>query len=197
MDTFFAIPTSSSVSFSPIIIDNVSPIIGTTTFINPLPVMSYDPLFPVVSITQSNLIPTLIPTVTSAFNPNSSTFYYYDSGVGSSPLAQHETNEFLRYKFLDKELVSEHKDILAMLKVDGDIVSVVKDGKGDVGSSSDVTKKVDFIGNNILTRSKNLKILKKIIQKNYHIKFYDLPHNLDLVFSTQAKYIKQHLREMR
>ena len=117
--------------------------------------------------------------------------------MGSSPLAQHETNEYLRYKFLDKELVEEHKDILAMLKVDNGMVSVSKDGKGDVGSSSDVEKKVDYIGNEILTRSKNMKVLKKIINKNYNLKFYDLPHNLDLVFSTQAKYVKQKLREMR
>ena len=194
MDTFLAVPTSSTVSMSPVFVDTLSsPIIATSSIVTPAPVVAIEPLFPVVSINESRFV----PTVTTMFNPNSSSYYYYDSGVGSSPLAQHETNEYLRYKFLDKELVEEHKDILAMLKVDNGMVSVSKDGKGDVGSSSDVEKKVDYIGNEILTRSKNMKVLKKIINKNYNLKFYDLPHNLDLVFSTQAKYVKQKLREMR
>ena len=193
MDTFLAIPTSSTVSLSPVVVDTVSPIIATTSIVSPAPLVSIEPLFPVVTVTES----TVVPTISTMINPNSSTFFYYDSGVGSSPLAQHETNDYLRYKFLDKELVEEHKDILSMLKVDGGSVSVAKDGKGDVGSTADVEKKVDYIGNEILTRTKNMKILKKIIQKNYHLKFYDLPHNMDLVFSTQAKYIKQKLREMR
>jgi hypothetical protein len=193
MDTFIAVPTTtSSISLSPIFVDTRAPIIETTTILSPAPIVAFDPLFPVVSVTES----TLVPTMTTMINPNSSSLFYYDSGVGSNPLAQHETNEYLRYKFLDSELVEEHKDLLSMLKVEGGSVKVAKD-KGSVGSSSDVEKKVDFIGNEILTRSKNMKVLKKIIEKNYHLKFYDLPHNLDLVFSTQAKYVKSKLRDMR
>jgi hypothetical protein len=194
MDTFLAIPTSSSVSLSPVFMDTMSPMLEMTTIVTPNPVVTIEPLFPFVSVAESRR---LVPTVTTMVNPNSSSFFYYDSGIGSNPLAQHETNEYLRYKFLDKELVEEHKDILSMLKIDGGNVSVAKDSKSDVGSTADVEKKVDFIGNEILTRSKNMKILRKIIDKNYHLKFYDLPHNIDLVFSTQAKYIKQKLKEMR
>lgn len=193
MDTFLAIPSSSSINLSPIIVDSTVPIINTATVVSSTPIVALEPLYPVVNVTESKLF----PTVTTLLNPSSSTFYYYDSGIGSNPLAQHETNDYLRYKFLDKELVHEYKDILAMLKVDNGVVSVVKDGKGDVGSSEDVKKKIDFIGHEILTNSKNMKILKKIIEKNYHLRFYDLPHNEDVVFSTQAKYVKQKLREMR
>ena len=193
MDTFLAVPTSSSISLSPIFMDTNLPIINTASIVSSAPVITLDPLYPIVSFTESKMVPTL----TTMINPNSSSFFYYDSGVGSNPLAQHETNEYLRYKFLDKELVEEHKDILAMLKVENNMVSVVKDDKGTVGNSAEVERKVDFIGNEVLTRSKNMKVLKKIIEKNYHLKFYDLPHNIDLVFSTQAKHVKQKLREMR
>ena len=44
---------------------------------------------------------------------------------------------------------------------------------------------------------KNMKLLKKIIEKNYNLRFYDLPHNLDLVTNTQANYVKQKIRDMR
>lgn len=191
MDTFLAIPTSSSVSMSPIYMDYNVPIINTTNFVSPVSVVEIDPLFPSVSVDNR-----LFPTVTTMLNPNSSTYYYYDSGIGLSPLAKHQTNEYLRYKFLDNALVKDYKHILTMLRVDNGSVSVVKGDKGEVGSSKDVEKKVDFISNEILTRSKNMKILEKIVQKNPHIKFYDLSHNPDLVFSTQSKYVKNKLKEM-
>lgn len=193
MDTFLAIPTSSSISLSSpaFVVDSVVPIIESTTVITPI-----EPLYPYVNVKDTYV--TAVPTVSTMLNPFSSNYYYYDSGIGSSPLAQGETNEYLRYKFLDSELIKEHKDILGMLKVvDGVVKPASEKESGDAGSPKDVEKKVDFIGNEILTRSKNLKILKKIVEKNYNIRFYDLPHNIDLVSNTQAKYIKQKIREMR
>lgn len=172
---FIVIPTAtSSISLSPVVLlDSNVPIIVDSNYVN------YYTNYPYYTV----------PNTTGSI-------YYYDTGAGSSGLAKHETNEYLRYKFLDNALVKEYKDILNMLKVVDGVVKPSKDG-ADGSDQKNVEKKVDFIGNEILTRSKNLKILEKIIQKNYHIRFFDLVHNQDLVFSTQAKYIKKKIREMR
>ena len=201
MDVFYAVPnTSSSINLSPVIdvIDVSSPIIGTTTtLLNPSvttvsKVNVLEPLYPVVTVTES----TLVPTMTTLIGPSAT--YYYDTGVADSPIVQHETNEYLRLLFLDKELVNERQDILKMLKVEnGTVKPTGEKESGTVGSTAEVEKKVDFIGNEILTKGKNMKILRKIIEKNYHIRIYDLPHNIDLVHNTQAKYVKQKIRELR
>lgn len=152
-------------------------------------VVTIEPLYPYSYIPSNDIV---------SLYPSSQLTYYYDTGIGTNPLAQHEVNEYLRYKFLDHELIHDYKDILKMLKVEDKRVTVMTGkGEGEIGTESEVEKKIDFIGNEILTRSKNMKILQQITTKNYHIHFYDLPHNPDLVFSTQAKYVKQKIRDLR
>lgn len=198
MDTFVAVPTTtSSISLSPVIVDTVVPIIETTTVTSPVvsTVATVQPLSPVVAVEETLVFPN---TASTFIAPSSTAFLYYDTGVGSNPLAQHETNQYLRYKFLDDDLVGEYKEILSMLKVDGGMVKVLSEKESDnTTDSSLLKKKVDFIGSEILTSGKNMKILKAIVNKNAHIHFYDLPHNPALVSSTQAKYVKSKLREMR
>jgi hypothetical protein len=127
--------------------------------------------------------------------------YYYDTGIGENPLAQHETNQDLRYLFLDKWLYDDHSDILRMLKVDGNAVKVLskeETEKNDISSDSESTleKKSDFIGSNILTLSKNKKIMGEIIRKN-NVKWYMLEHMRSYVSKQQGKYVKRKLEEMR
>ena len=85
MDTFFAIPTSTTytpLSPSAIVVnDIITPIIPTHPYFN--------------------LYPRAASTV--GVYPSNSMFYY-DSGIGDNPVTQHEINEDLRYKFLDKWL---------------------------------------------------------------------------------------------
>lgn len=195
IDTFYALPSSSSVSLvldSPsFIVDTISPIIEYTSVLSPI--IPIEPLFPVVTTVDT----TFVPAVTTVISPYSGTFYY-DSGIGTNPLSQHEINDYLRKKFLDHALVDEHEEILSMLKVNNGVVSVDKDnGKDSKDSEDTIKKKINFISSEILTFMKNMKVLKAIIEKNYHLKFYDLPHNQDLVFNTQAKYVKKKLREMK
>jgi hypothetical protein len=137
--------------------------------------------------------------VTNIFNPSNP--FYYDSGIGDNPLAQHETNEDLRFKFLDKWLYDSFPDILRMLKIEGNSVVVLSKSaaeKNDISkdSESDLEKKSDFIGREILTLRKNKKILDALCRKN-NLKYYDLPHNEHFVRKAQGRYVRGKLEEMQ
>lgn len=138
----------------------------------------------------------------SIYKVNSQGMYYYDSGIGENPLARHETNVDMRYKFLDKWLYNEeHQDLLKMLKVDGRSVKVLSKNeseKNDISkdSAAELEAKSDFIGDEILTLKKNRKILDAICRKNT-LKYYDLPHNEKYVYRAQGRYVKSKLEEMQ
>lgn len=166
--------------------------------------------FPIPSTTVSTLVPNyaVVNSVLSPIIPNSytSSILYgpklitYDSGIGESDLATHEINHYLRYKFLDKWIFTDFSNILKLLEVkNGNVIVVSADeaAKNDIAKDSEknLIKKTDYIGNEILTLSKNLKILKSLIKKT-KMKFYDLPHNERAVKKTQAKYIKKKLNEL-
>lgn len=190
MDTFFALPTSTSITpLSPanlLIEDIVRPII-------PRPVLS-----PYVS--NPLVIPRVVTGmgISSIYRPTSA--FYYDSGIGENSLAQYETNTDLRYKFLDKWLYDDFPNILRMLKVENGVVKVLSKEaaeKNDISkdSESDLEKKSDFIAHEILTLSKNKKILDTICRKN-NLRYYDLPHNEYFVRKAQGKYVLKKLEAM-
>lgn len=185
MDSFIAFPTSTTYTpLSPVsvIVDEIiTPVIPT------IPILT----------TYQTTTPFYYPT-TSYYTHNN--LYYYDSGIGENPLVQHETNEDLRYKFLDKWLHEEYSDILRRLKVDGKhvkVLSLEKAKTNDISkdSESDYEAKADFIGYEILTLSKNKKILDTLVRKT-NIKYYDLPHNNYHVRKAQAKYVRTKLDEL-
>jgi len=193
MESFFAIPTSTtytplSSSNSDLFFDNIiSPIIPTRN---------------IMSITRPNvLLPRVVSNlgVTSVYRP--SELYYYDSGIGENALAQYETNTDLRYKFLDKWLYDDFPDILRMLKVEDNSVRVLSKEeaeKNDISkdSESDLEKKSNFIAREILTISKNKKILDALVRKN-KLRYYDLPHAKFFVRKAQGKYVMKKLEKMR
>jgi hypothetical protein len=209
-DIFYAAPTSTTYTpLSPaskvVIEDIVTPIVpirtGWSTSYNSY--NSYNNLNLNPGFTLSNI--PILPRVVSGFGVshvfNPTRAYYYDSGIGENPFAQHQTNEDLRYKFLDKWLVEDYQDILKMLRVDGNSVKVLsKDDsdKNDISKDSVkvIEQKIDFIGYEILTLHKNKKILDALCAKN-NLKYYDLPHNSYFVKKAQAKYVKSKLEEMR
>jgi hypothetical protein len=208
MDTFFALPTSTTFSpFTPlspaskvVIEDIVTPLIPVRTpfnsYLNPL----LDPLLN--PLAKPLIIPKVVTGlgVTSLYGPTNA--FYYDSGIGENSLAQYETNEDLRYKFLDKWLYDkEGAELLRMLKVDGNSVRVVSKSeaeKNDISkdSESDLEKKSDFIAYEILSLLKNKKILDALCMKN-NLKYYDLPHNEYFVKRAQIKYVKKKLEELQ
>lgn len=131
--------------------------------------------------------------------PQQNNSYYYDS-IADNPIAKHTINADLRYKFLDKWLYSSSK-ILRMLKVDNGnvrVLSVIESEKNDISKDSedDLLKKSDFIGDRILSFSKNSKILDAICRKN-NLRYYDLPHNERYVRHEQEKYVKRKLSNMQ
>ena len=186
-------------------------------FLKPSYSSTLSPLSPNIIIEDliTPIIPTSIIPAKTIFAPYYSSYqnwygpkvgmqqysYYYDTGIGENPLAQHETNQDLRYLFLDKWLYDDHSDILRMLKVDGNSVKILsKDEaeKNDISSDSESTleKKSDYIGSNILTLGKNKKIMSEIIRKN-NVKWYMLEHMRSYVSKQQGKYVKKKLEEMR
>jgi hypothetical protein len=184
MDIFFALPTSS-----------------TYTPLSPSAVVVEDILTPIITSRPFfNIYPKVTTNIGSAYVMQPSSAYFYDSGIGDNPLAQHETNYNLRYKFLDTWLHEDYQDILRMLKVENNHVRVLSsdDAKNNDISKDDESvfeKKSDFIGNEILSISKNSKILHSLVKKN-NMKYYDLPHNEHFVKKAQAKYIKNKLKDM-
>ena len=136
------------------------------------------------------------------FNTIPGKTYYYDSGIGENPLARHEMNVDMRYKFLDKWLYEDqYQNILKMLKVDNGSVKVLSKSASENNDISkdteaELEKKSDFIGFEILTLNKNRKILDTMCVKN-NLKYYDLPYNEKYVAKAQAKYVKGKLEEMQ
>jgi hypothetical protein len=198
MDTFFALPSSTTLtplSSSVMIEDIVTPL------------RSVRPVRPIISSFCPGSVTGLCSTtntfypgigISSIFQPT--TAFYYDSGIGENLLAQHETNVDLRYKFLDKWLYEYFPDILRMLRVQNGSVKVVardeaKNNDISKDSEQDLEKKSDFIGQEILSLSKNKKILSKLVEKN-NLKWYDLEHNEHFVRKAQGKYVIHKLEEM-
>lgn len=186
MDTFLALPTSTTYTpLSPsavIVEDIVTPIIPTRPMLN---------LYPYSRVVSNIGLTTVLPN----------TAFYYNSGIGDNPIAQHEINIDLRYKFLDKWLNEDYQDILRMLKVSGSNVKVLSSSGiegNDISKDDEATidAKSDFIGYKILTISKNKKILDSLVAKN-NIMYYDLPHNEHFVKKEQAKYIRRKLKELQ
>lgn len=229
MDSFFAVPTNTtyspfSTSSSIVVEDIIRPIVprsllGTAINTNTYPYVTTTTYpyssFPHVNINANRNI--LLPNTGLGLGLNlnlgqnlnlgmglstvPTSGYYYDSGIGENPIAIHETNKDLRYKFLDKWVYDDYPDILRKLKIDKNQVEVLskeeeKSNSIDKDTVSELEKKSDYIGYEILTLSKNKKILEAILRKN-SLKWFDLPHNEYYVRKEQAKYVKKKLEDMQ
>lgn len=141
--------------------------------------------------------PTIFPTVypSAVSGP-----YVYDA-IGDNPIAFSKVNRNMRYLFLDKWLYRDFPQILKMLKITDGSVSVISkndEASNDISTDSqdDLQAKSDFIGENILTSSKNKKILYKLM-KTKLLKIYDMDHNPQIVKKAQKKYVIDKLKEMQ
>jgi hypothetical protein len=174
----------------------------TTNVVTPVvPILNvtspYSPFFKTVNTVVSPILdlkPVSTVTTFTSYRPYSA--FEYDS-ISDNPVALDMTNKELRYKFLDKWIHDHHTDILKMMKIVNNYVVVISDKEADSNDISkdtekDYEQKIDFIGNNILTRDKNKKILFKICSKN-RLKIFDLPHNEHIVRKAQSRYVKSKL----
>lgn len=185
--------SSSNIQLSPtFLVDSSYPIIVEETILTPV-MQPFQPLYPTITVRDSNLVPTIVL-------PNTYQYPYTNHGVidYTSPLARHEINEYLRYKFLDDKLVEDYQSILDRLTIsDGMVKPAAKGSLDKSNSEKDIKKKIDFIGTEILTTSKNMKILNKIVESNSQIPFSNLPKMVNYVTSQQAKYVEAKIKEMR
>lgn len=205
-DLFYALPSSTTYTpLSPasnvIVQDIVTPILPVRQTLQYQTVNGTYTGVPIPGVTAVPVVPRVITgtTIKTVYGPTN--MYYYDSGIGENPLAQHDMNSYLRYKFLDRWLTEHYQDILRSLKVSGNSVKVLSKQeaeKNDISKDSeeDVIKKVDFIGAEILSLSKNKKLLDALCMKN-NLKYYDLPSNEYYVRKAQSKYVIKKLDEMR
>ena len=214
MDSFLAFPNKITTTWGPLSDPAIDTFITPILPLSPLgpysPLSPFGPITPKVIVTDLpkvattvSVVPTmyseLYPTIFPTSFPTSA--WYYDSGIGENPLAQYQTNTDLRYHFLDSWLHEDYPEILRMLKVENGRVRILSEteaSNNDISkdTESDYEKKVDFISNEILTLSKNKKILNELVRKN-NLKWYDLPYNHHFVKKAQARYVKKKLSEMR
>jgi hypothetical protein len=194
MDTFFAMPSSLS-PFSPVtkvLLDGPSlsiltakPTIGIST--------------PYVTTTPGGNVLIGNPLYGTRIITNPNALYYYDSGIGENPLAQYETAEDVRNRFLNNWLYDDFEDIIRMMKVDSNgRIKILSDDdakKNDISKDTedDLEKKSDYIKYEILSLAKVMKILKAFIVKN-NLKFYDIPHNHHYVKKALGHYVMEKLR---
>ena len=107
----------------------------------------------------------------------------------------------MRLKFLDKWLSTYYANLLAMIKVEnGRCIILSKNDvkQNDISKDThkEYIKKIDFIGNNILTIGKVKKILYAFSRKN-NIDFFKIHTEKEYIRDAIAKYIKLKLKQMQ
>ena len=126
---------------------------------------------------------------------------YDGSGIGENPNARYETAKDMRFKFLDTWLFDDYPNIVRKLIVrDGRVrvASAEEEKNNDVNlnSEKDLEAISDFIGDEILTVNKTLKVLDRMVVKN-GIKFYDIPHNEKYVKKSFGRHVEKKLKKMQ
>lgn len=179
VDTFLAIPESTTSPVTRIVLDDEA-----TAIVTAKPFLTYP--YPYVTTYKYGI----------GIHPQNALFYH-DSGISNNPIVIHDIAKSIRYKFLDKWLYDYDK-IIKMLKVSNDkviILSADNAEQNDISNDTEdvLVKKSDFIGWEILTLRKVAKILHLFVVKN-NIKFYDIPYNESHVKHTIAKYVIKKLK---
>jgi len=192
----------------PMVLLTTQPSLGYTTpyvtttngsvIIGPVPGLSY-PYGTTVIGTSSNAFGYGVPLGQTIIGANNR--YYDGSGIDKNPNARYETAKEMRYKFLDTWLFDDYPKIIRKLIVQNGgvrVASAEEEKKNDVNSNSekDLEAISDFIGDEILTINKTLKVLDRFITKN-GIKFYDIPHNEKYVKKSLARHVEKKIKEMQ
>jgi hypothetical protein len=187
----------------------------TPTFVSPsrtvFETVTQTPIFrPLINTSRTTFTIPQTPSIVSLLNPwntpiirNTSVNLgdYYESGLNTDPIAQIQVRDYIHKRFFKKWLVNDFPKLLQYLKVVDGKVQVVKktnkdnSNKVDETSASDNEAKIEFIKDRILDKDRTRKVLTKIIEEN-SIKWYNLPHNENLVKHVLAHYVKDKLKEM-
>jgi len=118
-----------------------------------------------------------------------------DIDLNQNPDVQKLVIKKYHSKTLEKWLQDELRDILNYLDVSGDAVKVVeyKSGRTDTDSDAIVQKKIAFIGDKVLTRTRMAKILYKFVSET-STNWYDLDRNEFYLRKTIMSKLKKLLK---
>lgn len=123
-----------------------------------------------------------------------------DTGLNDNPFAQKQMLDFIMAKVYNKWIYS--KDMCYLLKylkvIDKKVhylssIDEFKDNKICDDSEEDVELKIDFIEQNILTKTDLKKLLKRMIDELGY-KWYEFPQKLDVIEDVVERHIKKHLK---
>jgi hypothetical protein len=181
---------------------------STTTVLSPLTPITLSPAPPITTVSavsQSVIVNNDPLTVVTPIGPvlyNVPNRYVVDidTGMNDNYIVQRDVTLSIMYKALDKWLYNDFPNVLKYLVVDKGSVRVVKsmnekeNNKVSNDSVSDLEKKSDYIGDNILTERSTREILIRIMRE-LGLKWYELPHREQLLKDVIEKYIKKKLKK--
>jgi hypothetical protein len=181
---------------------------SSTTVLSPLTPITLSPAPPITTVsavTQSVIVNNDPLTVVTPIGPvlyNLPNRYVVDvdTGMNDNYIVQRDVTLSIMYKALDKWLYDDFPNVLKYLVVDKGQVRVVKsmqekeNNKVSNDSVSDLERKSDYIGDNILTERSTRDILIRIMRE-LGLKWYELPHREQLLKDVIEKYIKKKLKK--
>jgi len=181
---------------------------SSTTVLSPLTPITLSPAPPIATIStvsQSVIVNNDPLTVVTPIGPvlyNIPNRYIVDvdTGMNDNYIVQRDVTLSIMYKALDKWLYDDFPNVLKYLVVDKGHVRVVKsmqekeNNKVSNDSVSDLERKSDYIGDNILTERSTRDILIRIMRE-LGLKWYELPHREQLLKDVIEKYIKKKLKK--
>lgn len=181
---------------------------SSTTVLSPLTPITLSPAPPLTTlstVSQSVIVNNDPLTVVTPIGPvlyNVPNRYIVDvdTGMNDNYIVQRDVTLAIMYKTLDKWIYDDFPNVLKYLVVDKGSVRVVKsmqekeNNKVSNDSVSDLEKKSDYIGDNILTERSTRKILIRIMRE-LGLKWYELPHREQLLKDVIEKYIKKKLKK--
>ena len=181
---------------------------STTTVLSPLTPITLSPAPPITTmsaVSQSVIVNNDPLTVVTPIGPvlyNLPNRYVVDvdTGMNDNYIVQRDVTLSIMYKALDKWLYNDFPNVLKYLVVDKGHVRVVKsmnekeNNKVSNDSVSDLERKSDYIGDNILTERSTREILIRIMRE-LGLKWYELPHREQLLKDVIEKYIKKKLKK--
>jgi hypothetical protein len=176
--------------FSPLSKVKVTPFSTTVTTANVL-----SPVSPVLSPVSPVWSPVVVPRVFPLYQVE------VDTGLNDNPFAQKQMLDYIMAKVYNKWIYSKDMCyLLKYLKVENNKVMPIqslenfKDNKICDDTKEVVELKIDYIEENILTKSDLKKILKRMINELGY-KWYEFPQKEDVIAEAVEKYIRQSLKE--
>ena len=177
-------------------------------FINPLSEVKVTPYSTTITTANLGIVAPSYPLSPTIIAPNvfvptgfQMIPLQIETGLNENPFAQKQMLDYIMAKVYNKWIYSKDMCyLLKYLKVANNKVHFLssideyKNNKICDDTENDVELKIDFIEQNILTKSDLKKLLKRMIDE-LNFKWYEFPEKIDIVQDVVEKYIKKSLKE--